>query len=90
VYGHNVLSANGSEWQRFRKILSPQFNEDNNQLVWRETLDQAQSLLKIWLDRQADVSAGQAVARDLMQLSLHIISKAGFGGRDGMERQRTT
>jgi len=81
VYGHNVLSANGSEWRRFRKILSPQFNEENNQLVWRETLDQTQSMLKIWLDRQGNSSAGQAVAHDLMQLSLHIISKAGFGVR---------
>lgn len=81
IYGHNVLSANGSEWRRFRKILSPQFNEENNELVWRETLDQTQSLLKIWLGRQMDATTGQTVAREVMQLSLHIISKAGFGVR---------
>ena len=62
--------------------MSPQSSDKNNEVVWNETLCQTQSLLEVWRisqDGAAKGSGGLTIGRDLMQLSLHIISKAGFG-----------
>lgn len=80
IYGKNVVSTEGSEWRRHRKLTSPPFTEKNNTLVWSETIDQTQAMLKSWVgkDGQADKSV-ERIMDDTMRLSLHVISQAGFG-----------
>ena len=80
VYGGNVVSAEGQHWRRHRKATSPPFTEKNNHVVWAETIDQASAMLQSWVgengkgDRTVD-----RVMDDTMRLSLHVISRAGFG-----------
>ncbi|MCJ1430816.1 hypothetical protein MMC27_000166 [Xylographa pallens] len=80
IFGKNVVSTEGQVWRHHRKVVSPPFTEKNNQLVWSETLVQAQDMLKSWLgtggNREQTV---MTVGDDAMRLSLHVISRAGFG-----------
>ena len=41
MYGKNVLTVNGDDWSRHRRITTPPFNERNNNSIWRESLAQA-------------------------------------------------
>lgn len=82
VYGKNVVSTEGAIWRQHRKITSPPFTEKNNHLVWAESLHQAQSMVKSWVGPDGLGNRTIAkVADDTMRLSLHVISRAGFGVR---------
>lgn len=76
IYGNNVVTSEGQLWRHHRKIVSPPFTEKNNHLVWAETLDQTQAMMNSWLDGGATI---YTIADDAMRLSLHVISRAGFG-----------
>ena len=80
VFGTNVVTTEGSAWRHHRKIVSPPFTEKNNYLVWTETLGQAQAMINSWFGADKERSNTiRTTADDAMRLSLHIISKAGFG-----------
>lgn len=84
IYGKNVVSSEGAEWRHHRKSTSPPFTEKNNTVVWAETIDQTQAMLASWLG--PDGKGNRTVDRimdDTMRLSLHIISRAGFGRKLG-------
>ncbi len=82
IYGTNVVSTEGAMWRHHRKITSPPFTEKNNHLVWAESLHQAQSMLTSWVGKDGERNKTvTTVAKDTMRLSLHIISRAGFGVR---------
>ena len=76
IYGKNVVTTEGQMWRQHRKATSPPFTEANNHLVWAETIDQAQKMVNSWVGKTVD-----RVMDDTMRLSLHVISRAGFGRR---------
>jgi cytochrome P450 len=80
IYGGNVVSAEGNVWRQHRKAVSPPFTEKNNHLVWQETIDQSLAMLTSWVGRDGEGNKTiDRVADDTMRLSLHVISRAGFG-----------
>jgi hypothetical protein len=84
IFGKSVLTTEGVEWKRHRKIVAPAFSERSNALVWKESLRQGASMLKFWskVDGGAlgDIKVkNTAPATALM--TLHVISGAGFGVR---------
>ncbi|KXS99863.1 hypothetical protein AC578_4466 [Pseudocercospora eumusae] len=80
LFGKNVVSTEGANWRHHRKITSPPFTEKNNVLVWKESLEQAQSMMAGWVgDNKTDSGTIWNVATEAMRLSLHVISRAGFG-----------
>ncbi|TKA83262.1 hypothetical protein B0A55_00784 [Friedmanniomyces simplex] len=82
IYGKSVVSTEGAMWRHHRKITSPPFTEKNNHLVWQESLHQAQSMVTSMVSPDAQTSSPVwDVAAQAMRLSLHVISKAGFGVR---------
>lgn len=82
IFGSNVVSTEGAVWRHHRKIVSPPFTERNNHVVWTESLRQAQSMLSGWVSPDAQASGPVwDVAAQAMRLSLHVISRAGFGVR---------
>ena len=83
LFGKNVVSTEGAYWRHHRKITSPPFTEKNNHLVWVESLHQAQSMMAGWVDKDSKTDSGRLkdVAAQAMRLSLHVISRAGFGVR---------
>ncbi|KAK4943230.1 hypothetical protein LTR66_014625, partial [Elasticomyces elasticus] len=82
LFGKNVVSTEGSVWRHHRKITSPPFTEQSNHLVWQESLHQAKSMLASWVGVEGEKTATiDDVAASAMRLSLHVISRAGFGVR---------
>lgn len=79
IYGQNIVSTEGLNWRAHRKVLSPGFNEKNNALVFTEAVAQTQGMLGKW------TAGGNATLKDVptdtMRLTLHIISRVGFGVR---------
>ncbi|EKG17626.1 Cytochrome P450 [Macrophomina phaseolina MS6] len=81
LYGENVVVTEGQHWRRHRKVTTPSFSEKNNRVVWDESLQQAQAILTHWTRGRASSPTLHEMDADMMSLSLHIISKAGFGVR---------
>ncbi|KAF2724239.1 cytochrome P450 monooxygenase-like protein [Polychaeton citri CBS 116435] len=82
IFGKNVVSTEGAMWRHHRKITSPPFNEQSNRVVWTESLHQGQCMMASWIDKdQKTTGALKDVAAQAMRLSLHVISRAGFGVR---------
>ena len=82
LYGDSVITTEGQIWRQHRKIVSPPFSEKNNHLVWDETLEQCQAMLRSWFDgdtTKKETRTIRTIADDAMRLSLHVISRAGFG-----------
>ena len=80
IYGNNVVTSEGRLWRHHRKITSPPFSEKNNHLVFAETLGQSQDMVDSWMDGNTERSKTiHTVADDAMRLSLHVISRGGFG-----------
>jgi cytochrome P450 len=82
MFGNNLVSSEGMLWRRHRRVTAPLFTEKNNRLVWLESLHQAQNMVRSWTgaDGKGNVVV-TSVAEDTMRLSLHVISRAGFGVR---------
>lgn len=81
IFGRSLLSTEGAEWKSHRKVTSPGFNEKNNALVFAESCRQAQGMLMKWTGDGSKNSRVEQVPTDTMRLTLHIISRVGFGVR---------
>ncbi|KAI1171061.1 cytochrome P450 [Nemania sp. FL0916] len=75
VFGPNISTAEGESWKTQRRIATHCFNEQNNQVAWTEALTLATDMLDYWMKKSSLPTA----ADDLRTLSLHVLSKAGFG-----------
>lgn len=81
-YGQNVLTTEGAIWRMHRKTSSASFNEKNAALVFSESIEQTQWLMRMWLG--ADGKGNRTIKtmeHDIMALTLHIIGYVGFGLR---------
>lgn len=77
VFGKNVNSVNGEDWQRHRKITGPAFKESNCSLVWDEGLRQSDQMCRVW-ERSGEITL-RRLMDDAALLAMHILSSAGFG-----------
>ncbi|KAF4455664.1 cytochrome P450 [Fusarium austroafricanum] len=79
-FGDNVLAAEGITWRIHRKATSASFNEKNAALVFKESIQQARGLVKMWMGPDGEDSGTiSALDHDTMRLTLNIISYVGFG-----------
>ncbi|KAL8737513.1 MAG: hypothetical protein Q9181_001613 [Wetmoreana brouardii] len=82
-FGANVLTTEGSTWRDHRKVSSGSFNERSNAVVWKESIRQAQQMIKSWSRREGNNEEKgmwvHDVYPDAATTSLHIISRSGFG-----------
>ncbi|MBE3048273.1 cytochrome P450, partial [Candidatus Bathyarchaeota archaeon] len=76
IFGRNVVTTEGDDWVRHRRITTPPFNERNSALVWNESKAQASDMLRGWADAADGVTNPQS---DTMMLALHVLTAAGFG-----------
>ena len=77
VFGRNLVSTEGEVWKRHRKIISPNINEKNNALVFSESIHEAQQMLNKWIEKKGQTI--KDVSEDMMRMTLHIITRVGFG-----------
>ncbi|KAI1117004.1 cytochrome P450 [Nemania sp. NC0429] len=75
VFGPNISTAQGIQWQKHRRITASSFNDHNNTIVWSESITVARDMLRYWRSKSSIATA----ADDLRTLSLHVMSRAGFG-----------
>lgn len=48
MFGKSIISTEGQEWRRHRKIVGPSFSEKSNRLVFEESLRQVEGILQTW------------------------------------------
>ncbi|KAI8620611.1 cytochrome P450 [Chytriomyces sp. MP71] len=84
IYGKNIVSTEGDEWRRHRKVAAPTFSEQNNAYVYESSVQTAQRMFTAW--EQTSVSGTNGVkehrvnvSNDMMEFALSVISSAGFG-----------
>ncbi|KAF9467844.1 cytochrome P450 [Collybia nuda] len=81
IYGPNIIGTEGADWKRHRSVANSAFNEANNALVWRETI----RLLDEWfakldlIQEKSHVPISVNLLKDLTQITLLVVSSAGFG-----------
>lgn len=75
LFGPSIATAEGQSWKTQRRIATRCFNEQSNEIVWAEALTLANDMLSYWSLKPELTSA----AHDLRTLSLHVLSRAGFG-----------
>lgn len=85
VFGPNVVTSEGSTWQRHRKITGPPFNEKNSSLVFADSIAQGKAMIASFttdLEGQKSVPGNEPVVEDLlhwtMTVTLHVLSGAAF------------
>ncbi|KAF4630183.1 hypothetical protein G7Y89_g7968 [Cudoniella acicularis] len=76
IFGANLDSVNGEDWQRHRKITTPPFNERNSSMVWSESLSQSDGMLQAWISSGAGGTS--ATNDDTMILALNVLILAAF------------
>lgn len=80
IFGRNIITTEGSDWKKHRKVTSPGFNEKNNALVFAESCRQTEGMLRKWNNaRESGDATLNELPTDAMRLTLHIISRIGFG-----------
>lgn len=92
VFGRNILTTEGEEWRRHKRIVGKSFGERSMGLVWEESLRQAKGMVGVWGRRMRKIrNEGERksledeelrvddAGSDTAILSLHVICAAGFG-----------
>ncbi|KAH8806764.1 cytochrome P450 [Flagelloscypha sp. PMI_526] len=77
-YGRNIVSSEGDEWKKNRKIVAPAFTDRNNHIVWDQTLEIMSDLFDNVWGNQEQVTYDDAIEL-AMPLTLFVLSAAGFG-----------
>ncbi|KAJ3256078.1 hypothetical protein HK103_005761 [Boothiomyces macroporosus] len=76
IYGKNVVTTEGQEWKRHRKISAPNFGEKNNIKVHSETVYVVESLIKLWEKEGMD---SVNTTKVMFNIALHVFSGAALG-----------
>lgn len=82
IFGKSILTQDGQEWRRHKKIVGPSFSEKSNRLVFEESLRQTEGMVNLWATQGKNTKVELRVvntAEDAATLSLHVICAAGFG-----------
>ena len=82
LFGTNLVSTEGAEWKKHKKIVGPSFSEKSNKLVFEESLRQAEGMMAFWASEEGnseDDMRVEKMAPHTAALSLHVICAAGFG-----------
>jgi hypothetical protein len=82
IFGESVITMEGAEWRRHRKVVAPSFSEKNHASIWVQTLKQGQNMLEFWASQDgntADDLRIEDVQTNAKALALHVICGAGFG-----------
>ncbi|KAK6605319.1 cytochrome p450 3a21 [Botrytis cinerea] len=84
-FGKNIVTLEGEEWRRHKRVVAKSFGEKSIKLVWGESVRQAEGMIRIWGGRGKSSENGDEELRvedagsDTATLSLHVICAVGFG-----------
>lgn len=83
LFGKNLVSTEGPEWRAHRKVASPGFSEHNNQMMFRESINQAHGMIGHWFKEGNEKSSLtiKSLPQDTMRVTLNALSAVAFGVR---------
>ncbi|THV49226.1 hypothetical protein BGAL_0205g00030 [Botrytis galanthina] len=76
VFGPNISTAEGHDWQRQRKLTATPFNEHKSPQAWDESFRQAEDMLQSWCSQSRDGT--NATPDDTRTLALHVLAYVAF------------
>lgn len=90
VFGENVLTTDGSEWSRHRRIVAGAVTERVSSLVWNESVRQTRALLASisQMGKVADGSGSGATNQMfdmLKRIAIHVLYAAGMGNQQDFD-----
>jgi cytochrome P450 len=74
LLGNGILNSEGEEWRRNRRLVQPSFHPDRIEVYAGMMTELTADALDGWRDGET-----RAVHRDMMELTLRIVSRALFG-----------
>lgn len=87
LYGPTLAASEGEAWRRYRKISTPFFNSKTHEMVWKESLEQAEIASAQWSrDGMKNVVVSDVKGQVMSKLNLRVIAKV-FYGQDLGHRQ---
>ncbi|OGM46141.1 cytochrome P450 monooxygenase [Aspergillus bombycis] len=84
VFGTNLATVEGADWQRHRKLTARAFNETLHEAVWGESTRNATRVLKQW----TNTKSVNSTRSDILALSLGVLFKACLN-IDGVDKEDT-
>ncbi|KAH8602340.1 cytochrome P450 monooxygenase-like protein [Bisporella sp. PMI_857] len=81
IFGSSLLTTEGEDFRRHKKVVAPSFSESTNRLVFEESLRQAHGIMDFWARAEGNNSNDIKVedtSADAAVLSFHVICAAGF------------
>ncbi|KAG2009542.1 614/534 cytochrome P450 [Coprinopsis cinerea AmutBmut pab1-1] len=88
LHGNNLLTAEGDDWKRYKKVVSPAFSERNNRLVWEEAIEVTSQLFSDVWKNQDQVTVENCLKDLTLPLALFIIGGAAFGKKITWNEER--
>ncbi|KAI8808385.1 cytochrome P450 [Cladochytrium replicatum] len=82
IYGNNLVTTEGEEWKRHRRVTSPHFNEKNNAYVHESTLRTLEGVFSKWKSDNLAHGTDETevdVHNVMFRVALSVISDAAFG-----------
>lgn len=80
VVGSNLVSSEGEDWQRQRRLIAPMLNERIMDTVWNETQEQAGDMLKSFMQ---DGGTTKGTVEGLRRIAFNILQCIGYGMPQG-------
>jgi cytochrome P450 len=82
IFGQSILTSDGEDFRRHKKVVGPVFSEKSNAFVFEESARQAEKMLNFWAGQRGNTRDQMKVtdtASKVSLLALHVICGAGFG-----------
>jgi cytochrome P450 len=76
LFDGNIVTTEGDEWLRHRRLTARGLGDRVNRAVWKETLKGARKMMGEWFGSDGKV---QKLESDMMGLTLGVMWRAGFG-----------
>ncbi|KAJ6582970.1 cytochrome P450 [Mycena vulgaris] len=91
IYGPNLIGTEGADWKRHRRVANPAFDEASNAFVWMETV----RVVNEWFaELETKLSSDSSIilntVEDLVQVTLLVVTSAGFGRRVSWQEDSST
>lgn len=84
VFGDNVLTSDGANWARHRRIVAGAVTERVSPLVWNESVRQTRALLAS-LENKLEQGATNEMFDMVKRVTIHVLYAAGMGNRQDFD-----
>lgn len=84
VFGENVLTTDGSNWARHRRIVAGAVTERVSPIVWEESVRQTRQLMQS-VFRKNENGVTNEMFDGIKKVAIHVLYRAGMGNQQDFE-----